>query len=176
MKEKTGVVRFALRVLFVLPVKLLAGVVETAFRAGLAVGKVPARASRRAVRIAGVKGVVLFVLGAIVAVLVTPVTGRQVRSRLFALAAGGGRPSDADLEAAVVAELGHAPRTWHLDQPDVRVRQGVVTLSGVVPHETARAELVTVAAGIPGVVDVDDQLRVETAPEATDLPDDEAEA
>lgn len=161
MKEKAGVVRFAFRVLFVLPVKLLVGVVETAFRAGVTVGKVPARASRRAVRIAGVKGVVLFVLGAIVAVLLTPVTGRQVRARLFALAAGGGRPSDADLEAAVVAELGHAPRTWHLDQPDVRVRQGVVTLSGAVPHQTARDELVTVAAGIPGVTDVDDQLRVD---------------
>lgn len=171
MKEKTGVVRFALRVLFVLPVKLLAGVVETAFRAGVAVGKVPARASRRAVRIAGVKGVVLFVLGAVVAVLVTPVTGRQLRSRLFALAAGGGKPSDADLEAAVVAELGHAPRTWHLDQPDVRVRQGVVTLSGAVPHQTARDELVTVAGGIPGVVDVDDQLRVDDAA-AIDLTDD----
>jgi len=169
MEEKAGVVRFAFRVLLVLPVKLLAGVVETAFRAGVAVGKVPARASRRAVRIAGVKGVVLFVLGAVVAVLVTPVTGRQLRSRLFALAAGAGQPSDADLEAAVVAELGHAPRTWHLDQPDVRVRQGVVTLSGAVPHQTARDELVTVAAGIPGVADVDDQLRIEAVADAIDL-------
>jgi osmotically-inducible protein OsmY len=64
-------------------------------------------------------------------------------------------------------ELAHAPRTWHLDQPDVAVAGGRVTLRGSVPGDDAREELARVAGAVPGVAGVDNLVTV--APVATDL-------
>jgi osmotically-inducible protein OsmY len=45
----------------------------------------------------------------------------------------------------------------------VAVTAGRVSLSGPVPHDTARDELVRVAAAIPGVAGVDDQLEIDAS-------------
>ena len=57
-------------------------------------------------------------------------------------------------------ELAHAPRTWHLTQPEITVRAGEVVLEGVVSDDDARDELARVAAAIPGVATVDNRLEV----------------
>ncbi|MEZ5141345.1 MAG: BON domain-containing protein [Acidimicrobiales bacterium] len=174
MKAVGDLLRFVWRALVVVPVKLVSAVVEAAFRIGLAVGRAPVRVSQRAVRLAGVKGVLLFLVGLVVGLVLAPVPGRQLRARLRALAAGGAAPSDEELAATVTFELSHAPRTWHLTQPEVSVEGGRVTLTGAAPDDAARDELVTVVAGIPGVVDVVDRLEVdadEPVPEPTDTDD-----
>jgi hypothetical protein len=162
-----GVVNLLWRFVVVVPVKLAAAVGQLAFGAGRAVGRAPVVVSRRAVKVAGVKGTIAFVVGLVVGLVVAPVPGRQLRAKLRSLVAGSAAPTDADLADAVTYELAHAPRTWHLTQPDVAVSVGRVTLSGEVAHQTARDELVTVAQGIPGVIDVDDRLTVATSEAAT---------
>jgi osmotically-inducible protein OsmY len=69
--------------------------------------------------------------------------------------------SDTDLAEKVGFELSHAPRTWHLPQPEVAVVSGRVELLGSVPHETGRDELARVAAAVPGVAAVDNRLEVD---------------
>ena len=62
--------------------------------------------------------------------------------------------------ARATRELAHAPRTWHLTQPNITVRAGDVVLEGVVSDDDARDELGRVAAAIPGVARVDNRLEV----------------
>jgi hypothetical protein len=150
-----GLVRLVL-----LPFRLAWALVVTLARLLVTVVALPVRVLGVLMRVAGPKAVVAFVLGAVVALLVAPGPGRELRARLVRLVGAGG-PTDEELADKVVFELGHAPRTWHLPQPEVTVIDRRVVLRGSVPHGTARDELVRVAAGIPGVAGVDDQLVVE---------------
>lgn len=157
--------------LIVLPVKLTVALIGVAFRLGLWLGRLPVRVTagvgRTTGRLLGVRGLVGLVLGAIVVALLTPLAGRELRDRVRKLLAGPG-VDDNELQARVSFELAHAPRTWHLPQPTVSVHDGRVRLSGEVADDDARAELVRVAAAIPGVVGVDDALAPAVAPADTD--------
>jgi hypothetical protein len=161
MRLIQGLVHLLVR-LIVLPIKLAFALVGGTFRVGVKVGGAPARVGWRATRAAGVSGVVCFVLGLVLGLLFAPGPGRELRAKLRRLADGGAGLSDEELADRVAFELGHAPRTWHLPQPEVAVVAGRVSLMGSVPHDTARDELVRVAAAIPGVAAVDDQLQLET--------------
>jgi len=68
-----------------------------------------------------------------------------------------------DLGATVRHELATSPRTWHLPQPGVTVHGDRVVLTGTVPHEQARLDLVRTAGALAGVRAVDDHLTVEGA-------------
>ncbi len=156
--------------LVLLPIKLFiallsssVGVLKGTFRVGVKVGGAPARVGWRATRAAGVSGVLCFVLGLAIGLLLAPVQGRELRAKLRRLIDGRAGLSDEELADRVTFELGHAPRTWHLPQPEVAVTSGRVSLSGSVPHDTARDELVRVAAAIPGVAGVDDQLEIDAS-------------
>jgi osmotically-inducible protein OsmY len=78
------------------------------------------------------------------------ITGvRQVRDRLVA---------DDDLQVAVAVALGRDPRTRAV-QPRVRVDRGRVTLIGRASDAPTRAAAGAVAAAVPGVRGVANQLR-----------------
>ena len=109
------------------------------------------RVGARPTRLAGFSGVVCFVVGLALGLLFAPVTGRELRAKLQRALGRGAGLSDAELAEKVGFELGHAPRTWHLPQPDVAVVEGRVQLRGQVPHDTAREELAGWPPPIPGV-------------------------
>jgi hypothetical protein len=156
--------------LVLLPFKLVFVVVGGAaralggtFRVGYTVGVAPVRVGARATRVAGFSGVICFVLGLALGLLFAPAKGRELRAKLQRVLGKGAGLSDAELAEKVGFELEHAPRTWHLPQPEVAVVEGRVQLRGQVPHDTAREELIRVATAIPGVGAVDDLLEVEVA-------------
>jgi osmotically-inducible protein OsmY len=146
--------------LLVLPVRVVRTTAVVAFRSGVQVGSLSARATAAVSRRLGVVGTVCLVAGMAIGLLVAPVSGRQLRSRIRTLLAGSRPVGDDDLQATVVAALASTQRTWHLPQPAVSVAGGVVTLSGTAPHETARIELEAAAAGVAGVQGVVNQLTV----------------
>lgn len=147
--------------LVVLPLKL-------AFLGGVWLAKLvtkmallPLKVSRAATRVLGFRAILLGLVGLALGLLFAPVPGRQLREKLLAMLAGGGAIPDDELADKVSFELSHAPRTWHLEpQPDVSVLGGRVVLTGEVRGEDARDEFARVAAAIPGVVAVDNQLEV----------------
>ena len=118
----------------------------------------PVKVTTRSLRWVGFRRLVLIGLGATLALMITPVTGSELRRRLSRLVAR--RVPDADLAARVRHELSHSPRTWHLPQPSISVLQGRVVLAGQAPHATGRADLERVVAAVPGVVAVDNEIIV----------------
>jgi osmotically-inducible protein OsmY len=135
--------------LLTLPVRMAAGSARVGFQAGRAVG---------------VRRSVVFGAGVGTGVLIASPDARKAAARglltLQAAIAKARRPSDAELAAAVRAELGRAQRTWHLPQPQVEVHDGRVVLRGAVPHEAGRRDLAATAAAVDGVVEVDNQVGV----------------
>ncbi len=91
----------------------------------------PVRVVGRTVRWVGLRRLVLVGAGATTAVMLTPVTGSEMRRRVGRLFAR--QVPDADLAARVRHELSHSPRTWHLPQPSISVLQGRVVLAGEAP-------------------------------------------
>jgi osmotically-inducible protein OsmY len=146
--------------LVLLPIRML----WVGFTAGLKAGwwsaKLPVRASATATRTLGLKAVLLFVAGVAIGVLFAPVRGADLRAKLLRRAQGGGL-TDEELAERVGFELAHAPRTWHLPQPEVAVLQGRVELRGSVPHDRGRDELERVAASVQGVASVVNELVVD---------------
>jgi osmotically-inducible protein OsmY len=118
----------------------------------------PIKVTGRSLRWVGLRRLVLIGLGATLALMITPVTGSELRRRVSGLVAR--RVPDADLAARVRHELSHPPRTWHLPQPSISVLQGRVVLAGQAPHATGRADLERVVAAVPGVVSVDNEIIV----------------
>ena len=118
----------------------------------------PIKVTGRSLRWVGLRRLVLIGLGATLALMITPVTGAEMRRRVARLVAR--RVPDADLAARVRHELSHSPRTWHLPQPSISVLQGRVVLAGQAPHATGRADLERVVAAVPGVVSVDNEIVV----------------
>ncbi len=145
--------------LVALPFRLAFWVAGVALKVGYRAGRAPLKLGGHAARLMGFKGVVLFGSGLAMGLLVAPWPGRELRQRLRDLLTAGG-VSDDELAEKVAFELSHAPRTWHLPQPSLTVVDGRVSLTGEAPHDEGRAELERVAAGIPGVVAVDNQLTV----------------
>jgi osmotically-inducible protein OsmY len=151
---------FLFRLLF-LPVRIAIALVRTTLRIGFRLGGIPARVSGRAVRLVGFRGWLFLVLGVAAGLLLAPFTGRELRLKLQAMLSGGA-DSPTSLADKVAFELAHAPRTWHLTQPEITVRDGEVVLEGVVSDDDAREELGRVAAAIPGVATVDNRIEVTT--------------
>lgn len=154
----TGLVHLLWRLLL-LPFKLALALLGTTFRVGARVGSAPARVTWAATRRAGWTGTSCFALGVAAGLLVAPTSGAALRARL-AGAVAGGRPADPELGERVAHELAHAPRTWHLPQPEVDVVDGQVVLRGAVAHDVARDELERAAAAVPGVTGVRNELDV----------------
>jgi len=146
--------------LALLPLRIVRRLVVLSFRTGYHVGAVPLRVTRAASRRLGLVGTVCLVAGVVIGLLLAPVSGRQLRQRLRNLAGGTSPRPDLEVQAAVVAELASAPRTAALTRPQVVVTGGIVTLAGSAPTETARIELEAVAAGVPGVLGVVNELVV----------------
>lgn len=121
--------------------------------------------SVRTIRFLGIGRILAFAAGVGTGLAVAPTSGRELRAvlreRQQSLAATGG-----DLAAVVRHELANSPRTWHLPQPTVNVDEGRrVVLTGVVPHEDARHDLLRTAGAVAGVRAVDDHLSVLPPPE-----------
>jgi osmotically-inducible protein OsmY len=151
--------RSATRWLVGLPFRLTGDLVVGAFKAGWWSAKVPVRVTARTTRLVGLKAVVLFAAGLAVGLLFAPTAGSDLRARLRRRLDGEDM-TDTELADKVGYELAHAPRTWHLPQPEVGVLQGRVELTGQVPHERGREELERVAAAVPGVLAVENALTV----------------
>lgn len=64
----------------------------------------------------------------------------------------------ADLAQRVSDELAHSPRTWHLPQPTVFADGDRIVLTGEVPHETGRGDIVRTAGAVAGVAAVENRL------------------
>lgn len=113
----------------------------------------------KTIRFVGVGRILAFGAGVGVGMSVAPSTGEQFRARLrkeygTAVSAAG------DLGETVRYELAHSPRTWHLPQPTVSVEGNRVTLTGSVPHDTARGDLARTAGAVVGVGAVENRLTV----------------
>jgi BON domain len=150
--------------LLLFPVKLALRLLGFTLKVGYVSGRVPVRLTGRSVRFLGVRGLFFLLVGVAVGLFLAPMPGAELLRKVQALlqqGSGGPAPGgDDDLAGKVSFELAHAPRTWHLDQPEVSVGAGRVILRGSVPGEDAREELARVAGAIPGVEAVDNQVTV----------------
>ncbi|WP_436795433.1 YtxH domain-containing protein [Actinospongicola halichondriae] len=132
--------------LITLPFRLVFGTISTTFKT---------------VRFVGISRLLAFGAGVGVGMAVAPTSGEQLRARLsdgYASAASAA----GDLGETVRYELADSPRTWHLPQPVVTVEGNRVTLTGEVPHETARGDLGRTAGAVVGVAAVDNRVTVST--------------
>lgn len=147
--------------LMLLPFRLLFKSASLFMRLTLKIAVLPMRACGATTRMVGFRGILFGLVGLAVGLLFAPVPGRQLREKLLTLMADGGAIPDEELADKVSFELSHAPRTWHLEpQPEVSVLAGRVVLTGEIRDEDAREEFARVAAAIPGVSSVDNQLVV----------------
>jgi hypothetical protein len=131
--------------LLTLPIRLVLGTLGITFRT---------------IRFVGVGRLLFFGAGVGTGMALSPNTGDQLRERLAQVRNPRPPLSATDLGALVRDELAHSPRTWHLPQPAVTVVDDRVTLTGEVPHESARADLGRTAGAVTGVAAVDNQIRV----------------
>lgn len=148
------------RWLLVAPFRLVRLGVVAAFRIGLGLGSAPVRLTAGVGRRVGTVGLLSFLAGVGVGVVLAPSSGAQLRSRLRTLVAGEQRPRDAAVAQAVLDELAVAPQTWQLPRPSVEVVGGVVTLSGHQPSEANRLAVEATASGVAGVRGVVNNLAV----------------
>ncbi|HEX2382727.1 MAG TPA: BON domain-containing protein [Acidimicrobiales bacterium] len=139
---------------------LLVRTVVLPFRVGFKTTRVATKVGYRAGRLVGYRRLTLFGIGVAVGLLIAPTTGSALRAKLREIAAGVRLPSDPALSDQVRFELSHSDRTRHLPQPEVEVQDGLVVLTGSVPHATARADLERAATGVPGVMAVENLLTI----------------
>ena len=128
---------------------------------GFKVGSGSAKLTHRTVRFVGYRRIFVLSVGIGIGLLLAPVPGAEMRRKLRELLEGLQGAAPVDLADKVRDGLASSPRTWHLPQPSVAIETGRVTLSGDVPHATAAADLERTARAIKGVVDVDNQLRIQ---------------
>jgi hypothetical protein len=127
---------------------------------GYRAGSLSAKATRRTVRFVGYRRVALLLVGIAIGLLLAPVPGAELRARLRKQLSQLGPATPLELGDRIREELAASPRTWHLPQPGISVADGVVVLSGDVPHATASADLERTVREVKGVVDVDNRLTV----------------
>ncbi len=119
----------------------------------------------RTLRFVGLGRLAAFGAGVATGLAVAPAASTDLKARLTAGSAATPAPV-VDLADTVRYELAHSPRTWHLPQPGVTVSGNRITLTGQVPHETAKVDLGRTAGAIAGVGAVDNRIRV--APTSSD--------
>jgi BON domain len=137
-----------IRLLFFLPAKVGLGTTMLGMKAGYRTG-----------RLIGYQRLLVLAVGIGVGLLIAPMTGRELRSRIQQRI-DEQRGRGADLAERVRYELSHSPRTWHLPQPDVEVIGGTAILRGEVPHAVGRSDLERTAAAVAGIVHVENQVDV----------------
>ena len=119
------------------------------------------RLTYRTLRFIGFGRIAAFGAGVGVGVAIAPSPADELRAGAAAAqearAARGG-----DLAASVRHELATSPRTWHLPQPGVTIDGDRVMLTGSVPHDDARLDLIRTAGAIAGVRAVDDRLTIDS--------------
>jgi hypothetical protein len=136
--------------LLLLPFRIALGLMGFTFKTGYRTG-----------RVLGLRRMLTFGLGIGVGLLIAPGPGRELREKLRQRFEGySPADGDADLADRVRFELTHSPKTWHLQQPQVDVVAGRVTLRGQVDAEAGRDELERAAAAVPGVQGVDNLVTV----------------
>jgi hypothetical protein len=131
--------------LLTLPIRLVLGTLGTVVRT---------------VRFFGIGRLAAFGAGVGVGLALEPRAGEQFRARIGVARPGSPPVSAVDLASAVRDELAHSPRTWHLPQPVVTAAGNRITLTGEVPHDEARADLLRTAGAVHGVGAVDDRITV----------------
>src|SRR5580765_41049 len=139
---------------------LLVRTVVLPFRIAFKTTGVATKVGYRTGRLVGYRRLTLFFLGVVVGLLIAPMAGSVLRAKLREIAAGVRLPSDPELGDQVRFELSHSDRTKHLPQPEVAVQDGLVVLTGSVPHATARSDLERAATGVPGVMAVENLVIV----------------
>jgi hypothetical protein len=127
-------------------------------KVGVGTTKLGVKAGYRTGKLLGYRRLFVFAVGVGVGLLIAPMAGRELRTRIQYLI--DERMGKGDLAERVRFELSHSPRTWHLPQPDVEVIGGTAILRGEVPHEVGRADLERTAAAVTGVVHVENQVDV----------------
>ena len=142
------------------------------FRIAFGFTGLTAKTAYRTGRLVGYGRLFWIAAGVGIGVLIAPGPGREMREKLKARideytgAGGGGGGGDFELADRVRFELTHSPRTWHLQQPQVTVVGGRVTLRGEVDAAEGRQALEEAAAAVPGVQGVDNLVTVKTGAEA----------
>ena len=114
----------------------------------------------RTIRFVGLGRLAAFGAGVGVGLALEPRAGEPFRARIGAVRPESPPVSAVDLASAVRDELAHSPRTWHLPQPVVTAAGNRITLTGEVPHDEARADLLRTAGAVHGVGAVDDRITV----------------
>lgn len=147
----------AIKFLITLPFRLVATAIILPIKAALGLFKLSVKTTFLTSRMAMRSSVISFAAGLGLGWFFTSTpTGRQLVDQARDLASGmpSGPIDDEALTAQVRTELASSTRTWHLPQPEVSVTDGVVTLSGEVPHDTGRSDLEDAAKAVRGVVSV----------------------
>ena len=154
-----------IRTLLALPFRLVAVLVAVPTRLSARLLRFSVVTTLRTTRVAVRSSIVSFLLGIGFGWFLTTPTGRNATALVLDAVRRRSAPAvdDTSLTGAVRSALSSSTTTWHLPQPDVSVRGGVVTLTGTVPHAEGRDELASVAATVPGVVSVVERLTVEGA-------------
>lgn len=150
VRRRRGLARFVVGLLM-LPWKVSRWV----SRVTLQISALPLRFASLSVRVMKIRGMVLFVVGFLAGLLLAPWPGQVLRDKVLRLIMTMAKPTDGMLIERVRAALAGAPRTWHLQQPDVSVVDGHVILEGEVATMTARDEFIRLATCVPGVKSVD---------------------
>lgn len=123
----------------------------------------PFRLTYRTGRRIGPVKLTVFTLGMLIGWLTARESGSELRARLQrAWEDRKASGTDTALARQVRDDLSQSPRTWHLPQPEVEVVDGRVILSGLVPHATGREEIERLVSTVPGVVDVESHLVVQS--------------
>ena len=128
-------------------------------KVGVGTTKLGVKAGYRTGRMLGYRRLLGFGLGVGVGLLIAPMTGQELRTRIQQMI-DERRGLGGDLADRVRYELSHSPRTWHLPQPEVEVIGATAILRGEVPHEVGRSDLERTAAAVAGVVHVENQVDV----------------
>lgn len=156
----------AIRFLLTLPLRLLAVAIVIPVKTSLGLLKFSTKATYASTRLALRSSIISFAAGVGLGWFLTSTpTGRQLVDQVRDLVSGspGGPVDDDTLAAQVRTQLASNPRTWHVPQPEVAVSNGVVTITGSVPHDTARADLETAVMAVRGIVAVVNRVTVADA-------------
>ncbi|QGG94847.1 BON domain-containing protein [Actinomarinicola tropica] len=155
-----------IRTLIALPFRLVALVVAIPTRLSARLLRFSVVTAARTTRLAVRSSLISFAVGVGLGWFLSTPTGRYATGVALDAVRGRRAPvDDAALAGRVRAALEGGPATSHLPQPQVAVAGGVVTLSGGVPDETTRTELLAAAATTEGVVSVVDRLVVGADPQ-----------